>query len=456
MTAEARPGSRSPPRGHESIRWFLPPGRERTAALARLPAVLGERVVVSLSRGAEELAGLLRGLDLEVAFVAPPAATEAGSHPPASLWLVEWKGKARPVPADPAGPAWIAVVPDPAAAAAALRAGAEAVWPELPQPELIRAHVLRALVRQRAEREARTTRLERARADSRVLEGDSPAAQRLRETLARVSATPRTTILVRGPLGAPLAELARLIHARSARAEGPLVELEAAGTATERWREVLGRGDLPGTAEGGSVVVHEVARLDAAGQAALAERLDPRAEGGPRLIATTSRDLAAEVEAGRLREDLAYRLNVLTLVVPGLDERREDVAALAAGLGERAARALGRSPRRLGPDERAALARRPWPGDLAELDLYMCTRELLGLAPAAPAHPTAALPTGLGTPETLVVGDRSLKAVEEALIRRVLEETGGNKLRSAEILGIHRTTLYAKLAAYGLGTGDDL
>lgn len=204
--------------------------------------------------------------------------------------------------------------------------------------------------------------------------------------------------------------------------------------------------------------MREVARLDAAGQAALAERLEPRAEagdGGLRLIATTSRDLAAEVESRRLREDLAYRLNVLTLLVPPLAERREDLPRLAEHLAGRAARRLGRAPRRLEAALGTDLARRAWPGDLLELALYMTARELLGPASIElPAVPAAAAPPGplpaLGTPESLVVADRSLRAVEEALIRRVLEETGGNKLRAAEILGIHRTTLYHKLAGYGL------
>ncbi|HVS17490.1 MAG TPA: helix-turn-helix domain-containing protein, partial [Planctomycetota bacterium] len=286
----------------------------------------------------------------------------------------------------------------------------------------------------------------------------SQAAVRLGQALARVASTPRTTVLVRGPMGAPLDALARLVHARSARAAGVLVVLEAEGTPVERWAEVLGAADVPGTAEGGSVLVREVARLDAAGQTALAQRLEPRGEGGPRLIATTARELSVEVEAGRLREDLAYRLNVLSLVVPALSERREDVPELAAHLAARAARTLGRSPRALDAGTRAGLARRDWPGDLVELDLYMTSRELFGAASAdaggAPRPaPPGALPA-LGTPESLVVADRSLRAAEEALIRRVLEETGGNKLRAAEILGIHRTTLYAKLAAYGLGAGE--
>lgn len=400
-------------------------------------------MLLALERHGDEVAASLRdaGLAVERCTIARLPRTLAEGD--VTLVVLQ---DVRATPAwsrTPEAPAWIALCADEEACAAALEAGAAAA---ATSAALLAVHARRVAAAERAAREARLALDRRAQDDAWVLLGSSPATQRLIEALARVASTPRTTVLVRGPAGAPLDELARAVHLRSSRGRGPLIELEAADTPADRWSEVF-------ELDGGSVIVREVARLDEAGQAALAERLEPRAgpgEGGMRLIATTSRELSAEVEAGRLREDLAYRLNVLTLAVPSLEERREDLALLAEHLAVGAARALGRTPRRLAAALRAELTRRAWPGDLLELSLYMTARELLGGATASTSAAQApGLPT-LGTPESLVVADRSLRAAEEALIRRVLEETGGNKLRAAEILGIHRTTLYHKLAAYGL------
>lgn len=411
---------------------------------------MGGLVLLALGEGGDEVAQELRGAGFEVERCAPGRLARALEGQAAALVVIEW-GRAAPAWSRRIGaPAWIALCADDGACRAALEAGAEAA---LSSPALVAVHARRAAARAGARIALERAAERRGRADAWVLLGASAAARRLGEALSRVASTPRTTVLVRGPAGAPLDELARLVHARSARAAGPLLELEAADVSPERWDEAFG-------VEGGSLIVREVARLDVAGQAALAERLEPRAdapEGGLRLIATTSRELAVEIEAGRLREDLAYRLNVLTLAVPPLSERLDDLPALAEHLGARAARHLGRTPRRLDDSARAELARRDWPGDLLELSLYMLARELLGASSAAaPAGAPMGHLSALGTPETLALGGRSLRTVEEALIRRVLEETGGNKLRAAEILGIHRTTLYHKLAAYGLDAVERL
>jgi DNA-binding NtrC family response regulator len=415
---------------------------------------MGGRVLLALGAGGDEVAAALRDGGFEVERCGAARLSRAAAEGGATLVVLAWGG-ATPAWAHSSGaPAWIALCEDEHDCAQALGAGAEAA---LTSPALLALHARRVAARSAAELEQRRAAELRAAEDAWVLLGPSAAARRLEEGLARVASTPRTTVLVRGQPGAPLDELARLVHARSTRAAGPLIELDAAGAPAERWDEVFG-------CAGGSLIVREVTRLDAAGQAALVQHLEPRAgsgDGGLRLIATSSGDLSAEVEAGRLREDLAYRLNVLTLAVPALAERREDLAHLAAHLAARAARQLGRPPRRVEAGLRAELARRPWPGDLLELSIYMTARELLGPTslplPAAPAGVSEAVPgPSFGTPESLPVADRSLRALEEALIRRVLEETGGNKLRAAEILGIHRTTLYHKLAAFGLDPAERL
>ena len=124
--------------------------------------------------------------------------------------------------------------------------------------------------------------------------------------------------------------VARLVHARSARASGPLVELLAGSRPDVEAAEALGpRGDWLQRAEGGTLVVHEVARLGPLAQLALLRALDaPEGEEGTgdvRIVATTSIDLEGEVRSGRFREELLYRLNVLSLPVPSLSERTEHV-----------------------------------------------------------------------------------------------------------------------------------
>jgi DNA-binding NtrC family response regulator len=408
---------------------------------------MGGRVLLAAGASGDEVAAHLRDGGFEVERCGAARLARGVAEGDATLVVLAWEGSA-PWGRAPLALPWIALCAEEGACAQALEAGAEAA---LVSPALLVLHARRAAERFAAQLEQRRAAERRAADDAWVLLGSSAAVRRLEEGLARVASTPRTTVLVRGRPGAPLDELARLVHARSSRSAGPLIELEAAGVPAARWDEVC-------ACAGGSLIVREVTGLDAAGQAALLEQLEPRAGpdgGGLRLIATTCGDLPAEVESGRLREDLAYRLNVLTLALPPLAERREDLGVLAAHLAARAARQLGRAPRRLEAGLLAELARRPWPGDLLELSLYMTARELLGPTslplPAAPSGVAEGAPgPSLGTPESLPVADRSLRALEEALIRRVLEETGGNKLRAAEILGIHRTTLYHKLAAYGL------
>jgi DNA-binding NtrC family response regulator len=210
--------------------------------------------------------------------------------------------------------------------------------------------------------------------------------------------------------------------------------------------------------------VHQVARLGPLTQLALARLLQRRGEEAGeadlRVVATTSVDLAPRVQAGRFREDLLYRINVLTLRVPALTERREDLDAIARGLLER----VGGGGTSLAPGALDPLRERSWAGGMHQLrlTLELASRrspsgvlEGEGVAAAVGAQESGggggADPEGLGGPGALLrLPDRSLRSAEEALIRQVLAETGGNKLRSAEILGIHRTTLYHKLRDFGI------
>jgi DNA-binding NtrC family response regulator len=259
--------------------------------------------------------------------------------------------------------------------------------------------------------------------------------------------------------------VARLVHARSARAAGPLVERSAGSRPDVEDAEALAPGGAPlQQAEGGTLVIHEVACLGPLAQQALHRVLDERGgeEGSPdvRLVATTHVDLQEEVRSGRFREELLYRLNVLSLPVPALSERLDDLAELGRACLEQLAGPQGQVPR-LGADALEVLRSRAWPGGLAELRRALEAALSVGRAPSVlgPEHldPVGRGPSeepGAGTLEGpglhLHLSERTLRAAEEALIRRVLAETEGNKLRSAEILGIHRTTLYHKLRDYGI------
>lgn len=280
-----------------------------------------------------------------------------------------------------------------------------------------------------------------------LLAGESPARHRLDALITRVAGTPRTTVLVRGERGSGRRLAARLVHARSARREGPFVEIRAAESHAPGFEgDVFGpQGRLHAT-DGGTVLLSEIQALSASAQAALVRELtEPRFD--IRFIATSASDLDADVAEGRLREDLFYRINVLLLSVPALRERRDDVLPLAMSLLARPGGEMDARTRGLSASAAAALTEHPWPGNLRELRGVLeaaaaragggtIGREDLALPGSAPARHAGADPFD---------GERTLRVVEERLIQLVLDECGGNKSRAARMLGVNRQTLYNKL-----------
>lgn len=345
-----------------------------------------------------------------------------------------------------------------ALAAELLERGADALAPRTASPSWIAATLPSVLGRRAHRAELGRLRAQQLEADELVLCGASQAARRLRDALDRVASTPRTTVLISGERAAGLEPVARLVHARSARAEGPLAELRAGAADDIAQARDFARSLLP-QALGGTLIVHEVGSAGVELQHSLAAALE-RGEADAtapdvRLVATSSSDLAGEVQAGRFGADLLYKLNVLALAVPPFSARRADLAEIAKRAAQRAKR-RGRTAAALDREALAAIALRPWPGGLDELIAAVelgCVRTPGGAEMALPGpgwialEQAPALPAS-GTAATSSV--RSLRSAEESLIRQVLAETGGNKLRSAEILGIHRTTLYSKLREYGI------
>jgi NtrC-family two-component system response regulator AlgB len=281
------------------------------------------------------------------------------------------------------------------------------------------------------------------------------------------------TILLRGESGTGKGVLARAVHARSRRAGGPFITVNCPSLSAELLEsDLFGhvKGAFTGAvqdtvgkvaaAEGGTLFLDEVGELPAPLQPKLLRLLQERQyervgetrtrASNARILAATNRDLAADVAAGRFREDLLYRLNVIEVVVPPLRARRGDVLPLAEHLLRFFARQTGRSITGFSAEARAAIVRHPWPGNVRELrnaierGVILCAGPEVGLADL-PAQVGATLPAG-----TLEVGgDMTLEYLEAEHMRRVLANTPTLE-RAAEVLGIDPSTLYRKRKRYGL------
>ena len=303
-----------------------------------------------------------------------------------------------------------------------------------------------------------------------ALVGASPAIRTLRDQIVRVAGAPRSTVLVTGESGAGKELVARAVHHGSERASGPFVAVNCATLGAGLFESELfgyepgaftgaraeGSAGLIAAAEGGTLLLDEIGELDLSVQARLLRLLEERTYrrvGGSRdhvanvrIVAATHRDLARMVEAGTFREDLYYRLNVLALSVPPLRERAGDAALLAEHFLAEFSREATFEPEAL-----AALESRRWPGNVRELrncveravlraDAGRILREHLDAPPTPAAVPN----------EELAREELDLRRMEERLVRRALELTGGNKSESARLLGVNRATLYNKLRAFAL------
>jgi two-component system response regulator AtoC len=317
-----------------------------------------------------------------------------------------------------------------------------------------------------------------------TLVGDSPAMTALRTTVRKV-APHKTTVLVRGESGTGKEVVARALHALSPRAAAPFVAVNCGaipgglieselfghtkGAFTDAVRDRVG---LVEQAAGGTLFLDEVAELPPASQVKLLRVLQDGhvrrlgADAGAdtvvdvRVVAATSRPLEAEVAAGRFREDLLFRLDVLTLRLPPLRERTGDVARLAAHFLGTARARLGPAvtARGFAPDAMAALEAYAWPGNVRELEntieraAVMCE----GAAVDVESLPERFAGKRAATPPPVVVDPddlsikRAARRTEEALIRRALERTGGNRTRAAELLEISQRALLYKIKEYGI------
>ncbi|MFL1464099.1 sigma 54-interacting transcriptional regulator [Roseococcus sp. DSY-14] len=351
----------------------------------------------------------------------------------------------------------------------AIRAGAREFLPLPPEAELIAAML-----------EAATGR------DGAPVCQD-PAMQAVLARAAQV-ARAEASILITGESGTGKEVLARHIHAASRRANGPFVALNVAALPESLLEsELFGheKGAFSGAvaarkgkfeqAEGGTLLLDEIGEMDLRLQAkilrAIQEREVDRLGGTQpvrvdvRILAATHRDLPAEVRAGRFREDLFFRLNVVNLRIPPLRERPGDVLPLAQHFAQRYAAANGLPARPLSPGAQGRLLAHPWPGNVRELENALHRAVLLAegreigpeaieldaapppAAPAAEAAPAPAAPPRPAGAIAALVG-RRMEEVEQELILETLGRCLGNRTRAAEILGISIRTLRNKLAEY--------
>jgi two-component system, NtrC family, response regulator AtoC len=352
---------------------------------------------------------------------------------------------------------------------ATIRAGAYDYLSKPFRMEEIKLVVRRGLEARRLERENRQYRAElkeRYRVDNLV--GQSAPMIGVYKLIARVAALD-TTVLVLGETGTGKEVVARSIHYASPRSHQPFVVVDCTSLPDTLFEsELFGhtRGAFTGAvatrrglleaAEGGTVLIDEIGDLSAPLQAKLLRVLQERAvrrvgdnESVPidvRIIAATNRDLKQRVGAGAFREDLYYRLNVVTITVPPLRERRDDLPLLAQHFLQKHARAASKPVTGFARETLAALTRYPWPGNVRELEHTI--ERAVALASTSVLIPDD-LPLDVrgssSVPDAWPERPKTLEELKSWYVDTILRQTRGNKAQAAEILGVDRRTLYRML-----------
>jgi len=320
-------------------------------------------------------------------------------------------------------------------------------------------HAERARERLIGRSDARSMASEHAERARERLIGRSDAIERVRATIARVAPMP-STVLLTGESGTGKEVAARLVHALSDRSERPFVPVNCAAIPAEMIEsELFGhvKGAFSGAnatrqglflyAQGGTLFLDEIGELPMAMQSKLLRVLEDkrvRPVGSDREVPVdvrhvlaTNADLAAAVAAGRFREDLYYRINVIEIAMPPLRARIDDVEALADLFMRRISEELGVPALAIPEGVRTAMRAHGWPGNVRELRNLIERSLIQGGFPAE----------WTGAPGAEAEEAMTLEAVERRHIARVLESVGGNRAAAARILGVSRKTVERKLAA---------
>lgn len=310
--------------------------------------------------------------------------------------------------------------------------------------------------------------------------GKSKAMERVFSVMKRVAGAP-TTVLITGESGTGKELIARGLHRASSRSKAPFVSLNCAAVPENLLEsELFGyeKGAFTGAvslkqgkfeyADSGTVFLDEVGEMALGLQVKLLRVLQEqefqRVGGNKdikvdvRVLAATNKDLKQEVEKGRFREDLYFRLNVVHIEVPPLRERRDDIPFLAAHFLKKFGEKLGRQVNAVDPDVTASLYKYSWPGNVRELEnvieraMVLCKGNTITEADLPPEIRES--PEIEESVDTLISWEKglteTLDAIEERMIRQALERAGGVQAKAAKMLHVSRSNLQYKLKKYGL------
>ena len=338
----------------------------------------------------------------------------------------------------------------------------------------------RALEASRLKREVRDLKAQSVQA-SRIA-GRSPVVNSLRQTVERVAPT-NARILVTGAPGSGKELTARTIHALSSRANGPFVVINAATITPDTMEaelfgieggdEKIRRVGALEEAHGGTLYIDEIADMPRETQSRILRVLvdqnfqrvggSTRVHVDVRIVSSSSRDLAAEIAAGRFREDLFHRLGVVPIRVPSLAERREDVPELIEFFMDQISAATGLPKRRIADDAMAVLQSHDWPGNVRQLRNNVERLLILATGDAdteitadkLPSEVGALVPTtpnGAGGERLMGLPLRDAREIfEREYLVAQIARFSGNISRTAEFIGMERSALHRKLKSLGIG-----
>ena len=311
--------------------------------------------------------------------------------------------------------------------------------------------------------------------------GDSAAFRALKSQLDKVTKS-NGRVMLTGPAGSGKEIAARYIHANSARANAPFVTVSSASVQPDRMEEVLFGRETPGRgvekglleqAHGGVIYLDEVADMPLGTQTKMLRVLVDQAfqrVGGTekvqvdlRFVSSTNRDLSLEIEAGRFRQELFHRLNVVPIPVPSLEDRREDIPLLAEHFIAMLNRTQGLPMRTLAEDARALLQTMLWPGNVRQLKNVVERVLILGDStdPISARELPSAEETPAGDGRIVLSGGLATLPLREAreLFEREylltqINRFGGNISRTASFVGMERSALHRKLKSLGVATAN--